>query len=663
MRLPGDAKDRPKGRKPSSSGFDRDGGKKYDRDRDAQRELQQRLLRLDRNIPVPEKAATGQLLYRLQAQSGRKSRIPSWTRTLGLSLACCFVAVFGLWGFFSGAFESLFGAKNLSTGDSATMQGYRAGDSLSSAASAGEEENATGLQSMEGSGSFLIQSVTYSGMTDGGDLYFISRSYSDLQKLLDGQDCETDGSGDGESAGEGSGNPPAKQTDTVGNHALFGEGPLLFYQSEGALYQLNTADNVATRLMDLSGELKLARMDSGFFLLATETQGTRPDGQTETVTCSSVYLEGSYDQPLASRAQSGSLVDMALLGSRVVVLTEKPASAQSSLEELAVYAGSTPRQLEEVSSSMAFVLPVQNADRFTVMSTLPLNSSEEALCRFVVGRELTADLRNDGIYLFSDSRWSVCMVRFQTDAQLSFYDAKAIPGNCDGRYYTNGRDNRWLLVEQEGKLKAYQLVSGLSNSLRGEFQLEGSLTDAAIVSHYLYFSNGTDSWRADINSFLRQEELTELHYAATRIRALGSKLLLYDENTGTLYLADVEQPGRWARIIEEDGVLPVEDWLNASLLREKTSETGELIAVRNGDAQEVYELDGLSLNLLGRYQASELILTDSVNSADAQPETAPSLGSLYLWQNNAVTVLELTVPQEPAVQNSGQSSDGLHSAE
>ena len=89
--------------------------------REIEQELRRRLRSLDREIPVPDKASAEQLLYRLQAQNGRKSRIPSWVRTLSLGLACCFVAVFGLWGFFSGAFGALFGSKNLSTGEGSTL--------------------------------------------------------------------------------------------------------------------------------------------------------------------------------------------------------------------------------------------------------------------------------------------------------------------------------------------------------------------------------------------------------------------------------------------------------------------------------------------------------------------------------------------------------------
>lgn len=618
--------------------------------REIEQELRRRLRSLDREIPVPDKASAEQLLYRLQAQNGRKSRIPSWVRTLSLGLACCFVAVFGLWGFFSGAFGALFGSKNLSTGEGSTLQGYRAGDSFSSSAASDEEEYSSELA--DSSGSFLIESVTYSGMTDGGDLYYISRSYSDLQKLLYGQDGGDSAAGEfaGGTGEEDSHGTPSEQT---GSRHLFGDGNCLFYQAEGALYQLNTEDNSSTRLMDLTGELKLAKLDSGFLLLATECQGTRPDGQSEPVVCSSVYVEGAYEAPLVSRTQSGSLLDMALVNGRVVVLTEKRVSAQSSLEELTVYAGDTPQQMEEVSSSMAFVLPIQDADRFTVMSTLPLNGSEESLCRFVVGRELTADLRDDGIYLFSDSRWSVCMVRFQADAQLSFYDAKVLPGNFGGRYYTNGKDNRWLLVEEEGTLKAYQLMRGLSNAIRGNFSLEGSLTDAAIASHYLYFSNGNRSWRVDLNGFMRQEDLTELHYGATSIRVLGSKLLLYDEPDGALYLADVEQTGKWARLTSDSGdALWVASWLSADLLREKSGDWGELVAVRDGDAMEVYEMDGVYLNLLGRYQASELLLSDTAAAGEA------SLGTLYLWHNDAIHVLEMTGQLSPDSSGSSDGADG-----
>lgn len=180
--------------------------------REIEQELRRRLRSLDREIPVPDKASAEQLLYRLQAQNGRKSRIPSWVRTLSLGLACCFVAVFGLWGFFSGAFGALFGSKNLSTGEGSTLQGYRAGDSFSSSAASDEEEYSSELA--DSSGSFLIESVTYSGMTDGGDLYYISRSYSDLQKLLYGQDGGDSAAGEfaGGTGEEDSHGTPSEQT-------------------------------------------------------------------------------------------------------------------------------------------------------------------------------------------------------------------------------------------------------------------------------------------------------------------------------------------------------------------------------------------------------------------------------------------------------------------
>ena len=652
MKLPGDARERGRGK-------DNSGGQGIEQ------ELRQRLRRLDQDIPIPEKARAEHLLYQLEAQKGRrgrKSQVPSWARTLSLGLACCFVAVFGLWGFFSGAFESLFGSENLSTGDNSAMQGYRAGDAFSSAASAEEEEEIS--TDLEDSGSFLIESVTYSGMTDGGDLYYISRSYSDLQKLLCQEAVVQPSSGE-DASNVQSGSAPATAGGSYQNaqalaeeRHFFGEGTVLFYQSEGALYRLNTEDNTSTRLMELPGKLKLARLDGGFLLVATECQGTRPDGQTETAVCASVYAEGAYDTPVVSRTQSGRLLDMALANGRAVVLTEKSVSAQSSLEELAVYAGDTPQQLEEVSSSMAFVLPIQDADRYTILSALPLDSSEEPLCRFVVGGELTADLAEDGIYLFSDSRWSVCMVRFQADAQLSFYNATVLPGNFGGRYYSDGKDSRWLLVEEDGSLKAYQLTGGLSSTVRGSYDLEGSLTDAAIASHYLYFSNGSRSWRVDLNGFMRPEDLTELHYAATSIRVLGSKLLLYDETSDTLQMADVEQPDRWAKLFNSSRELSVESWMNAQLLREKTDETGELVAVRIGDALEIYELDGLSLQLIGHYQASELFLAPASDSAagseESGSEPAPSLGTLYLWQDNSIQVLDVADP--PASETTGEES-------
>ena len=122
---------------------------------------------------------------------------------------------------------------------------------------------------------------------------------------------------------------------------------------------------------------------------------------------------------------------------------------------------------------------------------------------------------------------------------------------------------------------------------------------------------------------MRQEDLTELHYGATSIRVLGSKLLLYDEPDGALYLADVEQTGKWARLTSDSGdALWVASWLSADLLREKSGDWGELVAVRDGDAMEVYEMDGVYLNLLGRYQASELLLSDTAAAGEASLGTS-----------------------------------------
>lgn len=70
---------------------------------------------------------------------------------------------------------------------------------------------------------------------------------------------------------------------------------------------------------------------------------------------------------------------------------------------------------------------------------------------------------------------------------------------------------------------------------------------------------------------MRQEDLTELHYGATSIRVLGSKLLLYDEPTAPFIWRMWSQTGKWARLTSDSG-----DALWVAQLAQRRSAAGKV---------------------------------------------------------------------------------------